>query len=569
MNTPRTYIGADNQVHDQFGNTYAQQGLKGTINGELGTKGTIEPPAAKPAVVTAPVTTPTVVTNANITDKKIPQINAEATKVLTPPAVAPAPDATTTEKPKDDGTGGYSDIYKSLMGDSTTDAVTDPYYKSQMDLIDSMKTSNDSIFQNTLSGIRSQYQSAYSTQEKANRESNQQVGNALLRSGSSRYAPGSSAAYMSAKNAADISALNDLHTKEQAAISEASVAKMNGDYKTLEAKLAVVKDIRAEKQAQAKTIFEQMAADAKAARDAEVKKQEEISKIAQDAAKNGASAETLDAITSAPSVNDAIKAGGDALQSGTGTVGEYLYYKRDALAHGQVPLSYNEYADMDANRKRSIVNVGGGNLSNATIGKVQQIAGQFDGEQTVKDYNTVATQVNYVQSLGKNPTDDQARVYAFAKVMDPNSAVKEGEYNTVSEYSQALLQRQGLKARRVFDNKGFLTDEARNFMQKTLEGRLATQKKSYDNVANEYGRRINKVTGTNDGKEWITDYSGGFSDTGGQIVQTEQGAQDKLVQAALTNPDVEKTVNALAGVVQQDLGRAYTWQEIAAIAGIQ
>jgi len=569
MNTPRTYVGADNKIYDQYGKTYDTQGLKGTINGELGTKGTLDAPTTATAPSVAPVTTPTVVTNANITDKKIPAINAEATKVLTPPAPVQAPDATTTEKTKDDGTGGYSDIYKSLMGDATTDAVTDPFYKSQMDLIDSMGKSNDSIFQNTLSGIRSQYQGAYSRQEQASRESNQQVGNALLRSGSSRYAPGSSAAYMSAKNAADISALNDLHTKEQAAISEASVAKMNGDYKTLEAKLAVVKDIRTEKQAQAKAIFEQMAADAKAKRDAEVKMQEDISKIALEARKNGASDDTIEAITNAPSVNEAIKAGGDTLQTGTGTVGEYLYYKRDALAKGQVPLSYNEYADMDANRKRSIVNIGGGNLSNATIGKVQQVAGQFDGEQTVKDYNTVATQVNYVKSLGKNPTDDQARVYAFAKVMDPNSAVKEGEYNTVSEYSQALLQRQGLKARRVFDNKGFLTDEARNFMQKTLEGRLATQKKSYDNVANEYGRRINKITGTNDGKEWITDYSGGFSDTGGQIVQTEQGAQDAVIEYGKNNPDKQQAIKSLAGVVQPDKGRAYTWQEIQQILGIQ
>ncbi len=353
METPRTYIGADNQVHDQFGTTYPQQGLKGTINGELGTTGTIAPPAPEPTTAS----TPTVVTNANITDKKIPQRNAEATKVLTPPAVAPAPDATTTEKPKDDGTGGYSDIYKSLMGDSTTDAVTDPYYKSQMDLIDSMKTSNDSIFQNTLSGIRSQYQNAYSTQEKANRESNQQVGNALLRSGSSRYAPGSSAAYMSAKNAADISALNDLHTKEQAAISEASVAKMNGDYKTLEAKLGVVKDIRAEKQAQAKAIFEQMAADAKAARDAEVKMQEDISKIVQDAGKTGAPVNVQKAIANAKTPAEAVMAAGDYLNTG-----EYAEMKRAFVSEGLTPPSPAEYYAKKLNPTG-----GGGSLGGASF----------------------------------------------------------------------------------------------------------------------------------------------------------------------------------------------------------
>lgn len=145
--------------------------------------------------------------------------------------------------------------------------------------------------------------------------------------------------------------------------------------------------------------------------------------------------------------------------------------------------------------------------------RVQVIAGQFDNEQAVKNYQTIAETVNSVRSAGNSPTDDIQRIYAIAKVLDPNSAVREGEYKTVQDYATSLLQRSGLKTRRVFTNSGFLTEEARTFINTTLTNRLNASEKAYKNVYDEYGRRINKVTGQADGSEYITDYGQAFSDT--------------------------------------------------------
>jgi hypothetical protein len=170
--------------------------------------------------------------------------------------------------------------------------------------------------------------------------------------------------------------------------------------------------------------------------------------------------------------------------------------------------TFDSWLTADANRKAKIT--GNTGLDSSTLQKVQQIAGQFDSEQIVKDYNTVATQVSYIKGLGTAPTDDIARVYAFAKIMDPQSAVRTEEYNTVQEYATALYQALGLKVARVFDNRGFLTQEARNLMNKTLQDRLNTQTKTYNNVSSEYARRINKITGLTDGNEYITDYSKGY-----------------------------------------------------------
>lgn len=185
---------------------------------------------------------------------------------------------------------------------------------------------------------------------------------------------------------------------------------------------------------------------------------------------------------------------------------EYEYAKN----HGYKG-TYTQYQNEDANRKAIIAKAGISGLDVATVAKVQNTANQFDGEPIVKEYNTILTSLDAVKNAGITPTDDIQRIYAFAKIMDPNSVVREGEYKTVQDYSTALLERLGLKAKRVFENTGFLTQEARDFLLKTLNNRFNSTEKAYKNVYQEYGRRINKITGKDDGTSWITDYSKGFT----------------------------------------------------------
>lgn len=149
---------------------------------------------------------------------------------------------------------------------------------------------------------------------------------------------------------------------------------------------------------------------------------------------------------------------------------------------------------------------GGGGMTQAQlVTTVNQIAGAFDNEQTVKDYNTIKRSVEIYNNLGSTATDDIQRVYTFAKVADPNSAVKEGEYNSIEKYAQALLQRAGLKVKRVFSATGILTPEARTAMGNTLRTSLSSAQNAYNNVYNEYQRQINDAySGT---PRNITNYS--------------------------------------------------------------
>lgn len=82
-----------------------------------------------------------------------------------------------------------------------------------------------------------------------------------------------------------------------------------------------------------------------------VDNQKDIADIVKKVGANGAPASIIDAVTKAGNLADAVTAAGDYLQDGSGTVGEYLYYKRTAIAAGQKPVDFNTYQTMDANRK--------------------------------------------------------------------------------------------------------------------------------------------------------------------------------------------------------------------------
>jgi hypothetical protein len=176
-----------------------------------------------------------------------------------------------------------------------------------------------------------------------------------------------------------------------------------------------------------------------------------------------------------------------------------------------------------------------GDLPTGVATRVDKMSSQFDNEAVVKQYASIVEQVDAVKNAGVNPTDDIQRIYAFAKVMDPTSVVREGEYKTVEKYAQALIQHAGKSIKRVFDNAGFLTEEARSFMLTTLEQRLKSSEKSYMNVFNEYGRRINMITGNTDGTSYITDYSKPYSSGQFQVTAPDGVTYSFPSQEALNN----------------------------------
>lgn len=165
--------------------------------------------------------------------------------------------------------------------------------------------------------------------------------------------------------------------------------------------------------------------------------------------------------------------------------------------------------DNELRRRNGLAPLNSG-LSTQTQTTVRGIAGNFDNEQQVKNFQQVQSANGKIQSIDngtKNPADNQALIYAFAKAMDPNSVVREGEYATVQKYAQSWADTQGFNAARILANKEFLTEQAVQNIKDTVQRTYDTEKAAYENVYNEYGRRIDQQTGGTNGKEYLTNYS--------------------------------------------------------------
>jgi hypothetical protein len=204
-----------------------------------------------------------------------------------------------------------------------------------------------------------------------------------------------------------------------------------------------------------------------------------------------------------------------------GSYQEYLLAQQQGYAG-----SYIDYQNDDANRKARASGGGAGGLGltpNQINSTVNQIAGAFDNEPIVKNYNVLAEGKAFADSISnetKNPADQQGMIYAFAKAMDPASVVREGEYATVQKYAQSWAQTFGFNAERIFSNSPFLSSQAIANMKATINSKLQAAKKNYDNVYSEYQRQIEGAyTGQ---PRQITDYSKAFN-------QPEQGGSAPAV----------------------------------------
>lgn len=144
------------------------------------------------------------------------------------------------------------------------------------------------------------------------------------------------------------------------------------------------------------------------------------------------------------------------------------------------------------------------------VAPLNQVSNSFDNEQQVKNFQMIQSARNSVQAISnetKNPSDDQNLIYAFAKVMDPGSVVREGEYATVQKYAQKWTDQFGSNVNQVVNGTGFLTPGARENLKKTIEGKYNVEKELYTNVRNQYAQKIDSLAGKNIGNELLQDYA--------------------------------------------------------------
>ncbi len=138
------------------------------------------------------------------------------------------------------------------------------------------------------------------------------------------------------------------------------------------------------------------------------------------------------------------------------------------------------------------------------------IANDFRKEQIVKDYNATLNKSQSVKSIidkGVGGPGDLAIVYEFMNGLDPTSVVRESEYAAAAKSGNIF---QGALARfngYLKEEGGILPDNVKSAFSSILDSKFKVATGLYDNLRNEYARRIDNATGSDKGKDFLTDYS--------------------------------------------------------------
>jgi len=111
---------------------------------------------------------------------------------------------------------------------------------------------------------------------------------------------------------------------------------------------------------------------------------------------------------------------------------------------------------------------------------------EFESLDPVQKYRKAYPAYEAVRDAAQRstPQSDINLVYGIAKLYDPESVVREGEYNTIAN-SQAIPQRIKGIAQQL-QSKGKLTPETKNQLLNEAEGRIKTFESQYAGVRSQY-----------------------------------------------------------------------------------
>jgi len=180
--------------------------------------------------------------------------------------------------------------------------------------------------------------------------------------------------------------------------------------------------------------------------------------------------------------------------------------------------------------------------------RVQNLAADFDKNDTIKNYKEAALRAANVKSILKSKWSgpgDMAIVFEFMRSLDPTSVVREAEYETARKtgnwFKGAFAKFNGL----FNESGGFLSDQVKKDFNAVLDNKIRLATKQVKGMYNDFGRRIENITRKQDGlagTDHLTDYTAFFDD------------EDKPAPTttATPKPAATATDKAPAGVDQAD-----------------
>lgn len=181
--------------------------------------------------------------------------------------------------------------------------------------------------------------------------------------------------------------------------------------------------------------------------------------------------------------------------------------KEDAAALDQ--KSKLEQMTQQFEYDKQLKSIGGTGTSNQMTDNERAAQTLFQNNPIVKDYNTIVNQKNTIDKLvtnGVGGPGDVAAIFTFMKALDPNSVVRESEYDKAAS-SGNLFQGQFAKFNGYFKDKGgILPKNVQSEFQNLINQKLAAQTLSYKNLSDRT-KEIAKRQGMNPDNV-VIDFSG-------------------------------------------------------------
>lgn len=167
-----------------------------------------------------------------------------------------------------------------------------------------------------------------------------------------------------------------------------------------------------------------------------------------------------------------------------------------------------------------------------------KLRSEFDGNPEVKSYRSSLPMLNQALRAPKNGQGDISVIYAYAKLMDPTSVVRESEMDMVTN-SSPWAQAKAQELQNQLDSSGRLPPQVRRNLEQEMIRTTAARRKAYDAQRNRYMENAKAygldpllVVGKHDGEAFRADAQaydkerglGRFAEGFGQTTAAPPGA---------------------------------------------
>jgi hypothetical protein len=187
-------------------------------------------------------------------------------------------------------------------------------------------------------------------------------------------------------------------------------------------------------------------------------------------------------------------------------------------------------------------------LSPERLKIVESITDKFNSHPTVESALISGEGITYANSFdinSKSSADDISLIYAYAKVNDPPSVVRESEADLIRRNAQSLASTYGFNAQRLLAGTQLLTPEARANMIKAMNAKHAARDKQYQNTRSEFSKRIARYVGPEKADSFLPNYSAGMTMPGSAPAQG--GAAAPKEGDVIVNPQTKERLRLSGG----------------------